>query len=130
MADPQLPPSRFGAGYVVGSPATAPSATAPTVVAPANPTQPGGGPGAPMIASAGVNPLAVAAFGLIVLFGPFAIPLSLPLAYVARAQLTSSSQGGGGLAKAAIALNFVYVAVAATVVVLVVLAARSDGTLL
>ena len=132
MGDPALPPSKFGAGYTVGGSASAPGR--PT----ANPAGTGGGgPTGSQPAShstlardpvdavhtadspnAGMNRLAVAAFLLVLLFGPFGIPLTLPMSHIARYQIGRSGQGGAVLATAAVMLSYAYLAVGLVVLFL------------
>jgi hypothetical protein len=141
MADSGLPPSRFGAGYTVGPPAAAPSGryhvTPDTgidagrgiaaVNASHQPLSQAPIGWAPTVAdppTAGMNPMAVAAFVLALVFGPFVIPITLPMAYVARRQISGSGQGGATLAKAAVLVNLVYLAVGAALLVLYVFVVR------
>lgn len=101
MGSPTLPPSRFGAGYSVGAPPSAPVAASPSA-SPAGP-------------SVRVNPLAAAAFGAVLLLGPLVIWLTVPMALVARSQITTSGEAGSGLATAALALSSIYLALAMVV---------------
>ncbi|MGH3677199.1 MAG: hypothetical protein ACRDU5_15950, partial [Mycobacterium sp.] len=79
MGDSALPPSRFGAGFTVGGPTVAPSAARPTVIPPG-------------VSVVKTNPLAVLAFVLVLLFGPFVVPLTIPLAFVARSRSAQAGQ--------------------------------------
>ncbi len=108
MSNPVLPPSRFGAGYTTGAQTThaAPAPNAPT---------------APV---ARTNPLAVASFALAVLFGPFLVPATIPMALVARSQSKSLGESGTGLANAALIVSAVYAVVGAVVVILSLVVVR------
>jgi hypothetical protein len=74
VGNPVLPPSRFGAGYTAGAPTTQ-AATASAKY-----------PGTPSTPVARTNRLAVASFALSLLFGPFLVPATVPMARLARAQ--------------------------------------------
>lgn len=130
MADPALPPSRFGAGYTVGpQPATGAAPPGP----PAALGNPGASPADPAHetsapANAGVNLLAVVAFVLSLLWGPFLVVLTIPMALHARRQIARRHQGGGGLALAALALAAIYLVVGLVVVVLALCTQGPIGT--
>jgi hypothetical protein len=62
--------------------------------------------------------LAVASFVLALLLGPFVVPATLPMAYVARRQINRTGQGGAGLAKAALLISYAYLAVGLTALAL------------
>ena len=128
-----LPPSKFDAGYTVSGPPAAPPApqAATTGGFPpgsgATPRQaryqvlsPQAPPGDPdaVAATEGTNSLAVAAFVLAMVFGPFAVAVTLPMAYLARRQITQTGQGGAGLATAAVMISYVYLALGVTVLAL------------
>lgn len=100
MADPTLPPGRFGAGYISGGATWAPAAgfTAPAV-----------SPGPPL------NRLAVATFVMTLVFGLPAALFTLPLSYVAHRQIETSGQSGSGLARAAMVISGVYVVIGVVV---------------
>jgi hypothetical protein len=117
VGDPVLPPSRFGAGYTVGAPASTGPAPAPLVQSAAV-SHPGAVYSHDGHSAAGVNALAVVAFVLVLLFGPFVVALTIPMAFVARSQISRSGQSGAGLAKAALALSAIYLAVGAVVLIL------------
>lgn len=126
MGDPALPPSKFGAGYTVGGSAS-PAPGRPT----AKPAGTGGGgrtgsqpsphstPAHDRVdagrhadsPAGGINRLAVAAFLLVLLLGPFGITLALPMSYIARRQMGRSGQGGAALARAAVTICYLYLAV-------------------
>lgn len=108
MSNPVLPPSRFGAGYTTG--AQTPHA-APV-------------PGAPSAPVAQTNPLAVASFALAVLFGPFLVPATIPMALVARSQSKSLGESGTGLASAALIVSAIYGVVGAVVLILYLVVVR------
>jgi len=126
MADSALPPSRFGAGYTVGAPAQSP---APPAALPPSASLSGPSAGAPMAGAgtaapaADVNSLAAASFVLVLLFGPFVVPLTVPLSLRARSQIVRSGEGGAGLVTATLALSCIYLAAAVVVGVLVLVAA-------
>lgn len=130
MADPVLPPSRFGAGYTVGPPtatgaasAAPPAALGNPVASPADPARDTSAP-----ANAGMNLLAVVAFVLSLLWGPFLVVLTIPMALHARRQIARRHQGGGGLALAALALGAVYLVVGVVAVVLALCTQGPIGT--
>lgn len=129
MADPVLPPSRFGAGYTVGPP-TAIGAALPGP--PAALGNPGASPDPAHVtsapANAGMNLLAVTAFVLSLLWGPFLVVLTIPMALHARRQIARRHQGGGGLALAALALAAIYLVVGLVVVVLALCTQGPIGT--
>lgn len=126
MADPLLPPSRFGAGYSVGADPRAGAArtTALNSSPPAHARAGTIGPSPvdPAVATAApkaeVNLLAVAAFVLTLLWGPFLLIVTIPMALRARAQVTRRRQSGGGLAVAALVLGGIYLITGVMVVVL------------
>ncbi|KUI39021.1 DUF4190 domain-containing protein [Mycobacterium sp. GA-2829] len=101
MADPTLPPGKFGAGYVAGGAKGGPAAvfTAPTV-SPAPP----------------LNRLAVATFVTTLVFGLVAALFTLPLSYVAHRQIEASGESGSGLARAAMVISGLYLLIGFVVV--------------
>ncbi len=101
MADPTLPPGRFGAGYICGGATWAPAArlNAPAL-SPAPP----------------LNRLAVATFVTTLVFGLPAALFTLPLSYIAHRQIETSGQSGSGLARAAMVISGVYVVIGVVVV--------------
>jgi hypothetical protein len=136
VADPLIPPSRFGAGYTAG--AQAPpgqvavgpqGATMPgpfsAVAHRRDPTQ-GADSGwsqdpaktAAASVSAGVNVLAAVSFVLTLLWGPFLALATIPMALRARTQIAQRHQSGGGLALSALVLGVIYLAVGVVVVAL------------
>lgn len=124
MIEPRLPPSKFGAGYTAGGVPAAPqvAATIPSASGAAvssHPLSPSANPG--------VDHVAAAAFVLVVLFGPFVAPLTLPMSYVAGRRIGKSGQSGAGLAKAAKAISYVYLALAVVVLGLYLFVVRSAG---
>jgi hypothetical protein len=129
MADSVLPPSRFGAGYTVGASTPGGSAqpgapvSAPTPGPAAAPTV----DGAAALPSTGAHPLAVASFLLVLLLGPFVVPLTVPLSLFARSQISRTGQGGAGLVKAALALSCIYLAAGVVVLVLALVVAPPGG---
>ncbi|GAY17817.1 hypothetical protein [Mycobacterium sp. shizuoka-1] len=122
MPDSVLPPSRFGAGYTVGSPPpTALPATDGTQLRSQSPTGPAvSSPPAGPATNAPISSLALASFVLVLLMGPFIAPLTIPLSLIARRHITQSGSAGAGLAKAALAMSCIYLIAAAVVVVLLV----------
>lgn len=96
MADPTLPPGKFGAGYISGGSAWAPSAA---LTAPALPPAP------PLNRLAAATFVAALAFGLVVAL------MTLPLSYVAHRQIETSGQTGMGLARAAMVISGVYLVI-------------------
>jgi hypothetical protein len=112
VGNPVLPPSRFGAGYTAGP---------PTTQAGAAPAKYGATPSAPI---ARTNSLAVASFVLTLLFGPFLVPATVPMALVARAQNKHSGEGGTALANAALVVSAIYALLGAGVVILAVFIVR------
>jgi hypothetical protein len=135
MADPVLPPSRFGAGYTVGASSSAgptPLAASASVSVPA--PAPGLAAPAPAIdggaalPTTGVNSLAAASFVLVLLLGPFVAPLTIPLSLLARSQISRTREGGAGLVKAVLALSCIYLAAGLVVLVLALVVAPAGGT--
>lgn len=132
MADPVLPPSRFGAGYSAGRQApTGQVAVGPQAAAmpgpyrrdPAQGANPGWSPGdstntAAASAGAGVNVLAVVSFVLTLLWGPFLVLATIPMALRARTQIAQRHQSGGGLALSALVLGVIYLLLGMVVVAL------------
>lgn len=115
MGDSLLPPSRFGAGYTAGG-AGASGAAVPT-------TTSSGMPSAatyPDVTTRSANLMASVSFALAVFCGLFAVPLTIPLAIVARGQLKRRGGGTGGFADAALIVSLIYLAVGAVVLVLYV----------
>ncbi len=108
MVDPVLPPSRFGSGYTMGA-QTAHAASVP------NPSN------APV---ARTNPLAIASFALAVLFGPFLVPATIPMALVARSQSKYSGECGTGLANAALIVSAIYAVLGVVVLILTLVVVR------
>ncbi len=88
MADPSLPPSKFGAGFTVGA-----------GFAPATRSAP---------ASEGANRLAVSAFVTVLVLGIFVAPITFPVSFVAERQIRRSGQKGAGLATAAKIISGIY----------------------
>lgn len=101
MADPTLPPGRFGAGYISGGATGAPATgfTAPAL------------PPAPPL-----NRLAVATFVTTLVFGLAAALFTLPLSYVAHRQIETLGQSGSGLARAAMVISGLYLVIGLVVV--------------
>jgi hypothetical protein len=112
VGNPVLPPSRFGAGYTAGAPTTQAAAVPAKYPATSN---------AP---AARTNPLAAASFVLTLLFGPFLVPATVPMALVARAQNKHSGEGGTALASAALVVSAIYALLGAVVVILVAFIVR------
>ena len=107
MAEPSLSPSRFSAGYSVGG------RTGSEVLPPAT------GP-ASAATSAPVNQFAVIGFVLILILGPFAVPVGVPIALVGQRQIARTGQSGAGLARAALYIGAVYGVIGVVVVLLAV----------
>jgi hypothetical protein len=134
MADSMLPPSRFGAGYTVGAQSSASSA--PPTASPSAPLSaptPGRAAGAPVLDGAAappggnVNSLAAAAFALVLLLGPFVVPLTIPMSLFARSQISRTGEGGTGLVKAVLALSCIYLAAGVVVLTLALVVAPAGG---
>jgi hypothetical protein len=109
--DAGLPPSRFGAGYTVGGSPSSPS-IGPSPAAPAPAT------------SSTMSPLAVCAFVLVLLLGPFVVPATIPMAAAARGQSRRSAGGGLGLANAALILSGIYAVLGVVVLILLFVVAE------
>ena len=130
MADPVLPPSRFGTGYTVGNaPAASPSRPPAAVGAavgrrPDDPSRAYPGSSQPISADGygaidtapPANRLAGVSFVLALLLGPVVAPMTVPMAMVASRQISRSGQGGAGLATAALAISVIYLAFGLTIV--------------
>jgi hypothetical protein len=112
--DAGLPPSRFGVGYTVGGSPGIPAAT-PSPGPPSSPAQ------------AKTNPLAVAAFVLVLLLGPFVVPATIPMAMAARNRSRRSAGGGMGLANTALILSGIYAVLGVVVLVLLFVVASPDA---
>lgn len=129
-----LPPSRFGAGYTSGAPPT-PTAVPPTAavgpspgghVAPVAPAVPpvgvpaagGATPGAPSPQAQHTNALAAVALALVLLFGVFAVPATIPMGLVARSQLRRTPGGNAATANAALIIGLIYLIIGLTAVAL------------
>ncbi|MDZ4269658.1 MAG: hypothetical protein U1D00_28915 [Mycobacterium sp.] len=105
MTGSPLPPGRFTAGYSVGDrSASGPAASALAVPAPP---------------SAQVNRLAVLAFALVLILGPLAVPVAMPMAAAGQRQIGRNGQSGAGLARAALFIGAVYLVIGAVVLFLV-----------
>lgn len=102
MNQSPLPGSKFGAGYTVGGPAVT------GVVNPAS------GPPGPST----LNGTALAAFVLTLILGPFAAPVTIPLAAMAHRHILRSGQAGAGLAKATLFVGAAYLVIGAVAVLL------------
>jgi hypothetical protein len=74
--------------------------------------------------------LAVTAFVLVLLFGPFVAPLTLPMSYVADRRIGQSGESGAGLAKAATLISYGYLVLGVVVLVLYLFVVRSTGPVL
>jgi hypothetical protein len=103
--DANLPPSRFGAGYTVGGSPGQP------------PAVPSAGAQVAAVAET-INPLAVSAFVLVLLLGPFVVPATIPMAVAARGRSRRSAGAGTGLANAALILSGIYAVLAVVLVTL------------
>lgn len=110
MGNPVLPPSRFGAGYTAGAAMAQRSST--TYPAP---------PGALNVRT---NPLAVTSFVVAVLFGPFLVPVSIPMALAGRSQCKRSGDSGAALANAALIVSAIYAVLGGVVLLLAVVVLR------
>lgn len=88
MADPPLPPSRFGAGFTVG----ADTATAPRQA----------------VAPHDANKVALTAFVAVLVLGMFVAPVTFAASFVAERQICRSGQKGAGLATAAKVISAIY----------------------
>ncbi|RDH76834.1 hypothetical protein DVS77_18485 [Mycolicibacterium moriokaense] len=112
VGDSVLPPSRFGAGYTAGAATTQGTAAVTRHAAAPNPSV------------ERTNRLAVASFVLTLLFGPFMVPATVPMALAARAQNKHSGEGGTAMANAALIVSAVYALLGVVVVILAVLVVR------
>ena len=65
-----------------------------------------------------MNKLAVLSFALVVVLGPFAVPVAAPIAMSARRQSLSLGQAGAGLAKSALFISGAYLALTVVVIAL------------
>jgi hypothetical protein len=115
VADSLLPPSRFGAGYTAGGP-TPSGAQLPTANASGTPSA----TTYPDVTAQSSNLMASVSFALAVFCGLFAVPLTIPLAIVARGQIKRRGGGNGGFADAALIVSLIYLAIGAVVLVLYV----------
>ncbi|MDH6246229.1 hypothetical protein M2432_003886 [Mycobacterium sp. OTB74] len=115
VADPALPPSRFGVGYTAGGPA--PSGAAVPV---ANIGGISSAATYPAPSAQSSNLMASVAFALAVFCGLFAVPLTIPLAVVARGQARRGGDRNGGAADAALAVSLIYLVVGVVVLALYV----------
>ncbi len=140
--EPEVRPSKFGAGYTTGGPAAPQSAAAvasappvlpapvvselpvssraegtgaraavqvmeqPTIDKPAD----AGGPAADR------NVLATVSLVLVVALGAFLSPVTLVMAYVARAQIKKTGERGADLALAALVISYVFLFIGAAAV--------------
>ncbi|WP_142386891.1 hypothetical protein [Mycobacterium hubeiense] len=105
MPDSALPPSKFGAGYTAAGAAS----VQPAVTAAPAPLE-----------IARVNVLAVVSFVGALFLGPIAAPVTLPLAYFARARIPHTGECGGRLANAAIIISIGYLMIGVVVAALYV----------
>lgn len=101
MSDSALPPSGYGTGYVTGGKSSGPSPS----------------PSSTPSRTGALNAMAVASFVLVFVAGILA-PVTIVMAYVAKAQIRRSGQAGGSLAKAAIVISCVYLAAGTVVAML------------
>lgn len=115
MSHPVLPPSRFGAGYTTGAQTPQAASAGPTYSATSAMTS------APAIR---INPTAVAAFVLAVLFGPFLIVVTIPMALSARSQCRKFGDSGTALANAALIVSAIYAVLGAVVLILALVVVR------
>jgi hypothetical protein len=126
-----LPPSRFGAGFTVGGqPASAarPAAhTSPGRVSPVAPVRNSASSGAAPAPVAGMNMLAVVSFVLVLLLGPFIVPVSIPMALIARVQINRCDQSGSGLVLATLVLSVIYLAFGVVVLLLLLYSQTSNA---
>ncbi len=124
-----LPPSRFGAGFTVGGPpVSAANPAGPTIANVSGPPGVGAAPdpSAAAPAPAGdMNILAVLSFVSVLLLGPLIVAASIPMALVARTQISRRGQGGNGLVIATLALSVIYLAFGVVVLMLVLYAQTS-----
>jgi Domain of unknown function (DUF4190) len=116
---PQLPPSRFTAGYTAG-----PTANASGQSLGATPvTYPAVTPGVATVSAVnpptqGSNALATVSLVAVLLFGVFVVPATIPMGLVARSQIRQRGQSGAGVANAALVVSAAYALIAAAAVVL------------
>jgi Domain of unknown function (DUF4190) len=119
---PQLPPSKFTAGYTTGDGvdggARPPGATSVTHSARASSVAAVGAPHPP---AGGSNALATASLVAVLLFGVFVVPATIPMGLVARSQIRRRGQSGGGVANAALVVSGAYAFIAVVAAVLWVL---------
>lgn len=143
--EPEVRPSKFGAGYTTGGPQVpqpAPVAAPPPAVLPAPVVselpdgaadQQGTGaraavqvidePAAGRPADAGGpaverNVLATASLVLVVLLGAFLSPVTIVMAHVARAQIKRTGEQGAGTALAALVVSYVFLFIGVAAVAL------------
>lgn len=119
VADPLLPPSRFGAGHTVGPQPPSVAQSLPVAPAPASPP-PSAPPqfGSVPAPTDRVNRLAAVSFILVLALGELVAPVTIPMALAAQQQINRSGQPGAGLAKAALLIGLAYLAIGLTVGVL------------
>ncbi|GAA2405738.1 hypothetical protein GCM10009856_13160 [Mycolicibacterium llatzerense] len=72
----------------------------------------------PDVSTQSSNLMASVSFALAVFCGLFAVPLTIPLAVVARGQIKRRGGGTGGFADVALIVSLIYLAVGAVVLVL------------
>jgi hypothetical protein len=137
--EPYVRPSKFGAGYTVGGPDVSPQpvAPAPAASAAAEPIGPGvvatgteeqsavaldsrrePDAGLEPVNSGPRNALATASLVLVVLLGAFLSPITLIMAYAARAQIKRTGERGADVALAALVVSWVFLVVGLVVVAL------------
>jgi Domain of unknown function (DUF4190) len=165
--DPEVRPSKFGAGYTVGGPPAAPTQAAPGPPPPVPGTRVQGAPPPPMppppmppaqtnaapmptgpmptialstrgpatgaiphagppgpeirqvplaessraATDSGSNVLARISLALVVVFGAFISPVTLVMAYIARAQIKKTGQRGADIAFATLVVSYVFLGI-------------------
>jgi hypothetical protein len=65
--------------------------------------------------------MALVSFVLVLLLGPLAAAVTLPMSLAARSQIARAGRGGAGLATAALALSCMYLVAGAVVAALAVI---------
>ncbi|WP_019973407.1 hypothetical protein [Mycobacterium sp. 141] len=128
VTGPALPPSRFAAGYTAGAPGMQ---TAVPSTPGAGPLPGGRGPQAtsqhagPSAAAPGSLPqtgdaggYAAVALVLVVVFGPFAVPVTTPMALAARARARRTGVVSPVTANATLIIGAIYLIIGVTAVAL------------
>jgi hypothetical protein len=131
----------YGTGHPLATPAAQPPAVIDqggTVVGyPQDPyaAAVGAPPGATVINYNYVNPpargsntLATVAFVLVLFFGAFVVPFTIPMGHIARSQIKRTGESGGGLALATLIISYIYLAVGLFLLITILGAAHQAAT--